>query len=390
MRGILAGVLLAVSFGGASLAQTSAPQTSAPPAPAPTTWADTITLKGDLRYRDESIVDKSSTNANKNTYTRERHRIRARLTAEAKCNANLKAGIGLSTGQSDPISGNQTLTDAAGKKDMRLDLAYFDYSLFGEKPLEVHALAGKMNNPLITFPDDLLWDGDLRPEGLALRGQLLQGPATFFVNGAYEWLQERKDRGDAVLWAGQAAVKLQFQPEIAVTVGGAYCDYHNIRGLTVIDWEGKGNAYGNSTTGEDLSKAWATDFTPALYCAQVDLWLFGKPLGLYAQGVTNSGADKFDQGHMYGVTIGKAKNPRTWEVNYTYTELQKDATPGMFTDSDRWGGGTDGKGSKFVAKYQIMKNFQAGVSYFVDKKKISDPEKTKDYTRLQVDLVASF
>ena len=62
----------------------------------------------------------------------------------------------------------------------------------------------------------------------------------------------------------------------------------------------------------------------------------------------------------------------------------------MLTDSDRWGGGTDGKGHKIYGKYQIMKNLQAGVSYFKDKKKISDAAKTTDYDRMQIDLVASF
>ena len=381
MRRYLVGVLIGLGLGGSALAQTS---------PAPASWTDAITLKGDLRYREESIVDDSSTNPDGDTYTRERQRIRARLTAEAKCNANLKAGIGLSTGASDPVSGNQTLTDGAGKKEMRIDVAYFDYSLLGDKPDEVHLLAGKMNNPLITFPDDLLWDGDLRPEGLAVRGQMTRGPVTLVANGAYEWLLERKDRGDAVLWAGQAAIKFHLQPEIALTVGGTYCDYRNLRGLDVIDWEGKNNAYGNGTMEHGANKAWATDFTPTVYALQADLWLFHTPIGLYVQGVTNPEADEFDQGHMYGITLGKAKNPRTWEVNYTYTELQKDAVPGLFTDSDRWGGGTDGKGSKIVAKYQIMKNFQAGVSYFMDEKKIADPAKTKDYHRLQVDLLASF
>jgi hypothetical protein len=383
MRRLLVGVLLGLGLGGSALAQTSPP-------PAPPSWTDAITLKGDLRYREEAIVDDSSTNPDGDTYTRERHRIRARFSAEAKCNANLKAGIGLSTGQADPISGNQTLTDGATKKEMRLDLAYADYSLFGEKPDEVHLLGGKMNNPLITFPDDLLWDADLRTEGLALRSQMARGPVTLFVNGAYEWLLERKDRGDVVLWTGQAAARFQLQPEIAFSVGGTYCDYRSLQGLDVIDWEGKNNAYGNSTVDHGTNKAWATEFKPTVYNLQADLWLFRKPIGLYVQGVTNPEADDFDQGHMYGITIGKAKNPHTWELNYTYVELQKDAVPGFLTDSDRWGGGTDGKGSKIAAKYQIMKNFQAGVSYFIDEKKISDPDKTKDYNRLQIDLLASF
>ena len=112
---------------------------------------------------------------------------------------------------------------------------------------------------------------------------------------------------------------------------------------------------------------------------------------MYAQGVKNTDAStRFDQGQLYGVTVGKAKNPKTFEVGYSYAKLEKDATIGMFTDSDRWGGGTDGKGHKLYAKYQIMKNLQAGIAYFLDDKKISDSAKTTDYDRLQVDLVAAF
>ena len=73
-----------------------------------------------------------------------------------------------------------------------------------------------------------------------------------------------------------------------------------------------------------------------------------------------------------------------------YTKLEKDATLGMFTDSDRWGGGTDGKGSKFYGKYQIMKNLQACVTFFLDQKKISAADGGTDYNRLQLDVQASF
>ena len=42
------------------------------------------------------------------------------------------------------------------------------------------------------------------------------------------------------------------------------------------------------------------------------------------------------------------------------------------------------------AKYQIAKNLQAGATYFVDTKKISDPAHETDYDRLQVDLQFNF
>lgn len=392
----VAGMLVAAGMAGVSAAQTNATQTPAPPV-AQKTWADSITVKGDLRYRYESINDDSKLDANKETYTRQRDRIRARLGAEAKVNDNAKAGVELSTGQSDPISNNQSLGDGFGKKEMRLNLAYLDYNFFGDNPNELHAIAGKMKTPFITMNDDLVWDPDATPEGLAAKGQygLGDGLVTLLGNAGYMWIQERTDKEDTMLFAGQAALKLQFIPEVALTLGGTYYGFQNMQGYDVIDWESKNNAYGNSTVngsvvGTTTNKAWASDFTPVVYFGQLDVWLGPVPVSFFGQGLSNNDADRNDSAEMYGLSIGKAKNPRTAECGYSYAKVEKDAVPGFLTDSDRWGGGTDGKGHKIYAKYQIMKNLQVGATYFVDQKLISDPSKEKDYNRLQVDLVATF
>lgn len=389
-------MLVAASFAGMSTAQTSATQPTAQPA-APKTWADSITLKGDLRYRYESINDDSKLDANKETFTRQRDRIRARLGAEAKVNDNAKAGVELSTGQNDPVSGNQSLGDGFGKKDMKLNLAYLDYNFFGDNPNEVHAIAGKMKNPFITMNDDLVWDPDATPEGLAAKVQygLGEGLVTLLANGGYMWIQERSDKNDTMLYAGQAAVKLQLVPEVALTLGGSYYGFENMQGFDTIDWEAKNNSYGNSTAkgtvvGSATNKAWATDFTPIVYFAQLDVWLGTVPMTVFGQGLSNGDADANENGQMYGFSIGKAKNPKTAEVGYSYAKVEKDAVPGFLTDSDRWGGGTDGKGHKVYAKYQLMKNLQVAAAYFVDEKLIADSSKTKDYDRLQLDLVVTF
>jgi hypothetical protein len=381
------GAVLVAGVGVSGMAQTNLV--------APKSWVDSITFKGDVRYRYESINDDSKLDSSKDTYTRQRDRVRARLGAEAKCNDQLKAGVALSTGQSDPVSGNQSLGDGFGKKDMKLDLAYFDYTLMEDGPTEAHAIAGKMNIPFATMPDDLVWDGDARPEGVAVKGQTGNEDLTLFANGGYLWYQERADKDDLTIYAGQAGAKYQFVPEVAFTVGASYYGFNSFKGADVVDWEAKNNGYGNSTqkgsvSGSTTNKAWAADYTPIVYFAQLDLWAAGLPIAFFAQQLSNGDADKYDQGHMYGVTVGKARNPQTWEVGYSYAELEKDATLGALTDSDRWGGGTDGKGHKFGAKYQIKKNLQIGASYFLDDKAIADASKTKDYDRLQLDLVASF
>lgn len=393
MKKVMAGLIVLAGVGGTCLAaETNAPAT---PAPVAKTWVDSITLKGDFRYRNETINDDSKKNSDKQTYTRQRDRIRARLSAEAKCNDNLKAVVGLSTGGNDPISGNQTLGDGGQKKDMKLDLAYLDYSFIGDTtPSEIHGFAGKMKNPFITLNDDLIWDSDLSPEGLAAKSQFGNDIVTVYGNAGYIWLQERDSKDAANLLAGQGAVKFQFIPEAALTLGASYYGFQNLKGYDVIDWEGKNNSYGNTTqkgtiSGTTTNKAWASDFTPVVYFASLDLWIAGLPVSIFGQELSNTDASKLDQGHMYGVSIGKAKRVGTFEVGYSYAELEKDATVGMWTDSDRWGGGTDGKGHKLYAKYQIMKNLQLGASYFKDDKGIASGKPT-DYDRLQVDLLAAF
>jgi hypothetical protein len=392
MMGIaVAGILVAGGTG--SIAQT---QSGAPlPPPPPKTWADSVTVKGDIRYRNETINDDSKLNASGEEFTRIRDRIRARLGAEAKCSGNLKAGIEISTGQSDPVSGNQTIGDGFVKKDFKLNLAYADYDFFPDSAKSLRVVAGKMKNPFITMNDDLVWDGDATPEGLAVKGSLGLGMVKVSANGGYLWLQERSAAEDVMMIGGQAAVDLQFIPEVALKLGVGQYSCQNVKGSDVIDWEGKNNSYGNSTvngttSGTTVNKAWATEFAPVVTFAQLDVWVLGKPLSLFAQELSNGEADDFEQGHMYGLSYGKAKNPKTWEVGYSYSELEKDATIGFLTDSDRWGGGTDGKGHRYYARYQIIKNLQVGATYMVDDRKISDSSKTTDYDRLQLDLVAGF
>ncbi|MFH1969727.1 MAG: putative porin [Verrucomicrobiota bacterium] len=398
MKRIMFGLLAGIVISGTAWAQTPLTPTQGPlVAPAPVkaskTWVDYLTFKGDVRLRGETINDDSKKNSSGEDYTRDRARIRARLNAEAKVD-DLKAGIGFSTGGADPVSGNQTLGDGFTKKEIRLDLAYIDYKFLKDDNYELAAIGGKMKNPLITMPDDLIWDSDLNPEGAVAKFRLGNDFVTLLVNGEGLFIQERNAQKNAAGLAGQAAVKFQFMPEIGLTLGGTYLAYQNIQGYDVIDWENKNNSYGNSTipgsvSGSTTNKAWAAEFTPIIGFVQLDLWL-GFPLSFYGQALTNPDADANKNGYMGGVSLGKAKNPKTFEVGYSYTKLEKDATLGMFTDSDRWGGGTDGKGSKFYGKYQINKNLQACATFFLDQKKISAADGGTDYNRFQLDVQASF
>ncbi|OGV62402.1 MAG: hypothetical protein A2283_17905 [Lentisphaerae bacterium RIFOXYA12_FULL_48_11] len=361
-------------------------------------WTDNVTIKGDLRYRYETIEDDSKLNSDKETFTRDRNRIRARLGVEAKVNDNMKAGVALSTGQNDPVSGNQTIGDSFQKKDFKLDQAYFDWSLFNNDPTTIKLVGGKQKNSFMpTSSSDLIWDGDATPEGLVLKGATGNETISIGSNLGYLWLQERSSNSDdTMLYIGQGFVTFDPMPELSLKVGATYYGYQEVQGSDVLDWEGKNNSYGNSTmtgskSGSTTNKAWASEFTPIEIFAVMDMFVMGLPVSIYGQTVKNNDASTdFDSGYLYGISFGKAKNPKTFEVGYRFAELEKDAVLGCLTDSDRWGGGTDGKGHKVYGKYQIAKNFQVGLTYFMDEKKISDASKTTDYNRMQADLIYSF
>ncbi len=397
MQRIPIGVCLYLSLSALALAQTNevAPRAPALAPAAAKSWTDSLTARGDVRLRFEQIGDDSKKDSDGDTYTRSRSRLRARLGVDAKCSDQLKAGLELSTGAADPVSGNQSMGEGFGKKEMRLSLAYLDYTLLKAADRQANLVAGKMKNPFLTQPDDLVWDSDVTPEGAAAKLRLGQGFASLDVNAGCFVASERSSQTDAILAAAQGALKLQFNPDMALTAGAAYYNYSGVEGYDVIDWEDGDNAYGNSTVagtvdGETTHKAWASGFTPVVAFAQLGAKVLGLPVALYAQALTNPEADANDQGQMAGFSLGQARQPRSFEVGYSYAKLEQDATLGMFTDSDRWGGGTDGKGHKFSAKYQIAKGLQAGIAYFLDERKIADPAKTADYDRLQIDLAASF
>ena len=381
---------MAVTLAAASLASTAFAQ-EAPKK----SWADSLTFKGDVRYRYEAIQDDSKTDADGDTFTRERHRVRARLGAEAKLTDALRAGVELSTGDADPISGNQTLGDGFGKKEFQLSLAYIDYAFFNEKTHKLNAIAGKMKNPFLTVAEDLVWDSDVTPEGLALKGQIGNDVATLMANAGYFWVQERPDQDDLMLYAGQVAAKIQLPMEAELTLGATVYAFQDIQGHDVIDWQKKNGTFGNSTvdgsvSGETTNKAWKTKFMPVVPFAKLDLHVVGQPVSLFVQQVTNVDADDEDQGYAAGLSLGKAREPKSWEIGYSIAELEKDAVVGFLTDSDRWGGGTDGRSHRVYGKYQVLKNLQLGATYLTGERKISDSSKKTDYDRLQVDVAVRF
>jgi hypothetical protein len=350
-------------------------------------WYDDIRVRGDLRYRYERIDQEGSDN-------RQRDRIRARVGVFPRVNSEVDAGIQLSTdegkvvGVGDPISGNQTLTDEGSRKAMYLDLAYVDWHPELLKGLDL--LAGKMKNPFIEVADGFPIDGDFNPEGLGAKyhtGDTIE----FLANAGYQWLYERSADDDTKLYAGQVALNFRPSDDVHAMVGTTYYGFQNVEGFDVLDYRAGNSGYGNSTvrgsvSGGTTNKAYANGYTPIEGFAEFGFTV-GLPVTLFASYIRNGDADENSSGYIGGVKVGNIGDPKTFEIGYDYRELEKDAFLGALVDSDSWGGGTDGKGHRLSLKYQILKNWQAGVTYFINQKPVDD---SSDYKRLQVDLVAKF
>jgi hypothetical protein len=367
----------------AAKAQSSAGATPAKPA---SSWADKVTVKGDVRFRFETIDQEGKD-------VRERARIRARVGAYGKVTSELDTGIELSTTEDgDPVSSNQTLGGNLDRENAYFDLVYLDYH--PEALPGARLVAGKMENPFIRVCD-LTWDNDLNPEGLALKfkGENEDSAFAWFLNGGGFWVQERKEDDETMLYGAQAAVKFNMDETSYVQGGVGYYLYDNIEGVTVLNSDptkGQGNSV------EKITDDATGDVIEALYLngyELADVFLeagfdIGIPVTVYANYVVNSDADDEDTGYLAGFRLGKTKEPGSFDFDYNYRSLEKDAVVGAFTDSDSFGGGTDGEGHRFAVGYQIAKNLKGNVTYFMDDIGVSGD--SSSYDRLQVDLNAKF
>ena len=205
-----------------------APQPAAQTA-APSGWFDKIKLKGDIRYRHEGFNDEDSRE-------RHRHRVRARTELQAKINDGLSVGVGMATGGSDPASTNQSLDDGASSKGLMLDLAYLKW----KSPVEgLTVTAGKFKNPFHRAGGNgLVWDGGLRPEGVAATFE----NGSFFLNTAGLWVDESSSDDDSYMLGAQAGIETGVG-EGKLIAGLSYFNYVDSRGESpFFDGESRGKS----------------------------------------------------------------------------------------------------------------------------------------------------
>ncbi|MFO1399988.1 MAG: putative porin [Steroidobacteraceae bacterium] len=371
------------------------------------------TWSGDLRVRHE-LIDTAPNTATPE-HTRERDRVRLRFGVAAKVNDTVTAKIQLSTvnsGDDNPRSTNQTEGEAWSRKAIGIDLAYVDWKLHPQFNLQL----GKHPQPWVRTAS-YFWDGDLTPEGAALK--FSRGPV--FGGLFYDWLGERDNnttpslRSDAKLLGAQLGMKPQFGP-VTLTGAVAYYEITNVRdqiasatpasgnpsgGTCAINPAFSGSTNGNTVYNDNGASAHCSrllsGFKPLSALLQADLKLGRFPLSVFADYMQNTAAvanpvagSKLDTAWAFGFTFNKASAPKSWELGYVYQKTEKDAVFGQFVDSDFGGGVTDTKGSVFKAAWVPAANWTLNGTYFINTRFNAAPSAANthdlDYKRLQLDL----
>ena len=342
-------------------ASPAAPRSSNP------SWTDRIRLKGDFRYRHESIDAEFSDG------TRHRQRIRARPVVIAQVNDAIEVGFGIATGGENPSSSNQTLGGAFSTKPVNLDLAYVKWATSADG---LSIMAGKYKNPLHrTGGLGLMWDSDVRPEGVI--GVYESGGLKLV--GMVDWVTESSG-DDNIVWGGQLGWETAIGNAGRLLIGAGYYDLTSVQGRAVpFDGDPRGNSV-------DAANNYLYGYQDIELFSEFTFNIGDQPTRLFANYVENLDAGQFDTGWVVGATMKFQHGNRPWALTYAYEDLEADAVFAFFTDSDFIGGGTDGKGHIFRGKYALTKSVSLGGTLFINERGENNTGISEDYNRLMLDV----
>lgn len=332
-------------------------------------WLSHIKLKGDLRLRYEYNDNSARENAAGHNIDRHRGRYRYRLGIITTPMAHLEVGAGVASGGDDPRSTNQTFGNDFSSKSIRIDYAYAQYA-FTDR---LEAVAGKFRfGDYLWAPTDLIWDGDINPEGASAHYSVDEAMGSTFANAGVWVLGEFSDNdSDPYLYYVQGGQNFT-RGDLFASIAGTYYGYENTAqpGTFNPDYSA-----GTNTTDQfsvvDVNGQIGTRFTG------------GKAslIGEYVRNVDSS-VDDEDTGYAVGAKAGYGK----WSFKYLYGDLDTNVVPDTFPDSDRMGGATDMKGHEVAGSYALTDAVELGLDYYNTGRKSVDI----DEQLLQADVVFKF
>ncbi len=326
-------------------------------------WIQTMKLKGDLRLRFQN--EKKTNDADHDN----EGRIRARVGIESKVADNVKVGLGIATAGSnnDARSRNVTFKDQSDTFPVEWDYGYVEWAPRNDLKI----VGGKFKRkPYLWLPTDMLWDGDITPEGASLNwiGSVTDD-IDFWANTGV-WILDENGHSDAAdpfmdyFQVGLKTKKGMVDVKLATTL-------YDFQGIEDIDLGNDKTSQGSNNT---VTGSGYRSISPAIEIG------FKKPFGglpfrideriaIFGEYVRNLD-DTIIKDELSGWSTGfkvghkKVKKKGNWQLKYIYTKLQNDAFPDIFPDSDRFGGNTGVEAHEVGLKYVLKENIIFGLDYY--------------------------
>ncbi len=325
-------------------------------------------LGADFLYRIDFI-----TAENKDPRNRQQFQIHVRLNAELQ--DNLTLGFQLRSGDTDPVSAKQAFTGGFSAKPVEIDLAFINW-----RPIEgLQVNSGKMMNPFYSpRGNKIMWDNEIRPEGVSATYMRPLGAAELVLNSSYFWIQERLSAKEAALFGSQARMRYSFKPA-QVLVGAVYFDYQNMKGFPPFydPTDGVGNSL-------DLLNNYLYDFNLVELMSELAFSNLFMPFTLYGEYIRNIAPDvDLNTAWIAGMSLGRCVNKGDYAFYYGYRLLEKDSLVGAFNDSCFLGGGTDGKGHELNFEYQVSRKVRTYFTWFISQNGVENGSR---YNRMQMDF----
>lgn len=301
-------------------ASASAPVAAAAPALAQAAQAAPPRLKvsGDLRVRGQADFSDDLDGG------RTTNQVRARIGATYAVSDHIGIGARLVTGDPDnPRSSDAQLTNWWDDLDVAFDLAYVQ---LGYENLRVQL--GKIQQPFSRT--ELVWDGDINPEGASANWRQSAGTGTVMANAIYSPIDERPMGDDSYLRGAQFGYGTAAGRAWRFEGHAAYYGYE-LDNLTTAD------AIDLRTNRRDENGQLLSDFHLLDVIATAE-WTGGNPrwpIRVVGDYVKNLGAiDDQDTGFGIDVTAGRAKERGDWRITYGYAQTDVDAVLAAFSQDN--------------------------------------------------------
>lgn len=338
-----------------------------------------IRFSGDLRFRTETFRNQGF-DAVTEPADRTRLRIRARLALDGTIDKHFDWGLKLATGIfTDPITTNQTLTDAFERKPFALERAFIRYDSKTDN-VGLQLVAGKFEP---TFRrTQMVWDDDINVEGASEAVYFKTKTALKQIKFvAFELpFNEVSGGKDGVLYGGQAQTDWQFSHVVSANVNLAYYDWNHadqivgLLGVATTQVNG-GIQNGAGVTGNQNGALGTTNRlvrnaagTPIGFLAGFNLvdvlgnltWqASGRwPVSFtfdYVHNATGRVKDEKDA-FWVGGQVGQTKEKGDWLLGYYYTRIEQDAVLVPFNFSDILA--SNSRAHMPTVAYQIANNVQ--------------------------------